>query len=195
MMIACALLIGFVCGSIPSGVIFARLRGVNLRTVGSGNIGATNAARALGKGIGVLVLLCDAGKAAVPLLLARRWLAGEPSLDWLLAAGGFGAVLGHMFPPWLKFRGGKGIATGFGVFLVLAPIPAAIAGAVWLVLYAATRLSSVGSLAAVAALPIALYLRHDPLPTLVLALALFPLILLKHRENIRRLVRREETKV
>jgi glycerol-3-phosphate acyltransferase PlsY len=187
--------VGYLLGSIPFGVLFARMRGIDLQAVGSGNIGATNAARALGKGIGVLVLVCDAAKAAVPLYVARRVLAAEPHLDWLFAAGGLGAVLGHMFPPWLRFRGGKGVATGLGVFLVLAPLPVAIAAAVWVVLYALTRVSSVGSLVAIAVLPIAMALLHAPRPFLALALALVPLITWKHRGNITRLLHRQESKV
>jgi glycerol-3-phosphate acyltransferase PlsY len=190
-LIALALLAGFACGSIPFGPLFARLRGVDLRKIGSGNIGATNAARALGKPLGVLVLLCDAAKAIVPLLVARHMnLAIEAQ-----AALGFGAVSGHMFSPFLKLRGGKGVATGLGVFVVLAPIEAAIAAGAWVLLYAVTRVSSVGSLVAVTALPILLWFRHAPLPVVVLALALLPIILLKHRGNIARLLRREETKV
>ncbi|HZS42471.1 MAG TPA: glycerol-3-phosphate 1-O-acyltransferase PlsY [Polyangia bacterium] len=194
-LIAAALAGGFLLGSIPFGVVFAKLRGVDLQKVGSGNIGATNAARALGRGIGVLVLLCDAGKAALPIVLARRLLAGEPRLDWILAAIGGGAVLGHMFSPWLRGRGGKGVATGFGTFLVLAPFPAAIAAGAWVLLYALSRISSVGSLTALAVLPAALALHHEPRAYLALVLALDPVILWKHRDNIRRLVRREETKV
>jgi glycerol-3-phosphate acyltransferase PlsY len=193
--VAAALFVGFGLGAIPFGPIFARLRGVDLRTVGSGNIGATNAARALGRGWGALVLLCDAAKSALPLLAARRLYAGDPRLDWILAALGLGAVLGHMFSPWVRGRGGKGVATGFGTFLVLAPVPAAIAGGSWLLLYLATRTSSLGSLAAVTVMPIALVLLHQPLATVVLALALYPLIVWKHRANIRRLWHREESKV
>lgn len=195
MLIGAAFILGFLLGSIPFGVIFARLRGVDLQKVGSGNIGATNAARALGKGIGVVVLVCDAAKAAVPLVVVRRVLAGEPRLDWILAALGFGAVLGHMFCPWLRWRGGKGVATGLGTFGVLAPIPAAIAAGVWVVLYAVTRTSSVGSLVAVSLLPVVSFLRDEPLATVALALALFPVIVWRHRDNIRRLLKREEQKV
>jgi acyl phosphate:glycerol-3-phosphate acyltransferase len=189
-----ALAVGFVLGAIPFGPIFGRLRGVDLTRVGSGNIGATNAARALGRGWGALVLVCDAAKAAVPLWLARR--AGPPwADDWALAACAFGAVLGHMFTPWLRGHGGKGVATGFGAFMVLAPLPAAIAAGAWVVLLVATRTSSVGSLVAITALPIAIAAWHYPRATLVLALALHPLIVWKHRANIRRLARREETKL
>ncbi len=187
--------IGFLLGSIPFGQVFAKLRGIDLHKVGSGNIGATNAARALGKGIGVLVLLLDAGKSAGPLLLARALLADHPLLGWIQAALALGAVMGHMWTPWLRFLGGKGVATGFGAFLVLSPLAAACAAAAWVLLYALTRTSSVGSLVAVTALPIVLYLRGAPEPTLALSLAMAPLIIWKHRDNIRRLLRREESKV
>jgi glycerol-3-phosphate acyltransferase PlsY len=187
--------IGFLCGSIPFGVLFARMKGVNLQSVGSGNIGATNAARALGKKTGVLVLLCDAAKGVVPIVIARYLLRGNPELDWVLAAMGFGAVLGHIFCPWLGFRGGKGVATSLGVFLVLAQVPALIAAGTWIGIYAVTRVSSIGSLVATAALPVAIFLHGDPRPTFWLAIALVPVIVWKHRDNIRRLMRREEKKV
>ena len=194
-MIAAALVAGFLCGSIPFGVIFAKLRGIDLRHVGSGNIGATNAARALGKGIGVIVLVCDAGKAALPLFALRRLYASEPRLDWMLAALGFGAVLGHMFSPWLRGRGGKGVATGLGIFLVLSPAAAAAGAVVWVALYAILRVSSIGSLVAIVAVPATIAVRHEPEATLVLSLALVPLIVWKHRDNIKRLLRHEEKTV
>jgi glycerol-3-phosphate acyltransferase PlsY len=193
--IALAWVIGFLLGSIPFGQVFARLRGIDLHKVGSGNIGATNAARALGKGIGVLVLLLDAGKAAGPLLLARWWLRDHPQLGWIELALALGAVMGHMWTPWLKLKGGKGVATGFGAFLVLSPLAAACAAAAWVLLYVLTRTSSIGSLVAVTALPVVLYLRGAPDSTLALSLAMAPLIIWKHRDNIRRLLRREESKV
>jgi glycerol-3-phosphate acyltransferase PlsY len=194
-LIGLAFAIGFLCGSIPFGVVIARMRGVNLQTVGSGNIGATNAARALGKKTGVLVLLLDAGKGAGPILLARWLMRDQPQLDALCAAIGLGAVLGHIFCPWLRFRGGKGVATGMGVFLVLAPIPALIAAAAWVALYAVTRVSSVGSLFSITLLPAIIFWHGEPRPTLWLALALVPVIVWKHRDNIRRLLKREESKV
>ena len=113
----------------------------------------------------------------------------------MLAALGFGAVLGHMFSPWLRFRGGKGVATGFGAFVALAPIEAAIAGVIWIAIYAVTKVSSVGSLVAVTALPVILYLRGEAWGWVGLAVALWPLIIWKHADNIRRLLRRQETKV
>jgi len=186
---------GFLCGSIPFGVLFARLRGVNLREIGSGNIGATNAARALGKGMGVLVLLCDAGKVAVPLVALGYLWPLHPARAWLEASLGFGAVAGHMFSPWLRFKGGKGVATGFGAFLALCPPVAGIAGAVWAALYALTRTSSVGSLVAITAVPVLLWCWHAPFAHIALALALHPLIVWRHRDNIRRLLRKEESRL
>jgi len=163
--------------------------------VGSGNIGATNAARALGKGVGVLVLILDAGKAAGPMLLLRWHLGDSKGTEWGMASLAFGAVAGHMFTPWLRWRGGKGVATGFGAFLVMAPLAAGIAALIWVALYAATRTSSVGSLVAVTGLPVAMVLLHAGTPAIALGCALWPLIVWKHRDNIRRLLRREESKV
>jgi glycerol-3-phosphate acyltransferase PlsY len=194
-LIAVGALIGFLCGSIPFGVLFARMRGVDLRAVGSGNIGATNAARALGKKTGVVVLLLDAAKGAAPILIARSLIKTAPELPEVLAAIGGGAVLGHIFCPWLRFRGGKGVATGLGVFLALAPVPALIAAGIWVIVYAASRVSSLGSLTAILSLPMVIYFRHEPRATLWLALGLVPVIVAKHHANIRRLLKREESKV
>jgi glycerol-3-phosphate acyltransferase PlsY len=186
---------GFLCGSVPYGLVFARVRGIDLRTVGSGNIGATNAARALGRKLGVLVLLCDAAKAALPMLLARRVCAGDPRVEWAVAATGVAAFLGHVYSPWLRGKGGKGVASGLGVFLVLSPIAAAVAAGVWALVYGLTRLSSLGSLIATTAILPTLALLHAPPAHLAAAGLLYVIILLRHRENIRRLLRREETKV
>jgi glycerol-3-phosphate acyltransferase PlsY len=120
----------FVAGSVPFGWIFARLRGIDLTTVGSGNIGATNAARALGKRWGIVVLVLDAAKGFVPVWLARQHGVELPALGLAGAAPaaiGFAAILGHVYSPWMSFRGGKGVATSLGVFLALAPLAAAAA--------------------------------------------------------------------
>jgi glycerol-3-phosphate acyltransferase PlsY len=194
-LIALALAVAFLCGSVPFGVVFARLRGVDLRSVGSGNIGATNAARALGRRIGVVVLVCDAAKGYAPVVAARVLFAGDARAAWLVAAVGLAAFLGHLYSPWLKLRGGKGVATGLGVFLALAPASAAVAAVVWILVYALTRVSSLGSLAGTTALLPTLLLRGEPRPTLVLGGVLYVLIVWKHRENLRRLLRREETRV
>ncbi|MCI0574380.1 MAG: glycerol-3-phosphate acyltransferase, partial [Myxococcaceae bacterium] len=120
------LVAGYLCGSVPFGVLVARwLRGVDVRQRGSGNIGATNVARVAGKRLGLVVLLLDALKGAAPVVLARALLPGEAALQ---AAAGLAAVLGHVFPVWLRLRGGKGVATALGVAAVLVPW-AALAGA------------------------------------------------------------------
>ena len=183
-------LLGYLAGSIPFGVIVGKLRGVDIRAVGSGNIGATNAARALGKPLGVVVLLCDAAKGAVPVLIAAHYL--DP---WGTAAVGGAAFVGHLAPPWLGFRGGKGVATAFGVFLALAPLATAGAAAVFVVAYALTRTASVGSLLATTVfVPAVWWATHDPARA-ALAAFMWLLIVIKHRGNIGRLWRREESKV
>ena len=193
--LALAVAAAFLVGSIPFGVLFARARGVDLQKVGSGNIGATNAARALGKGVGLLVFLCDAAKGAVPVLLAAHQFRGLPDGGWWVAAVGASAFLGHLAPPWLRFRGGKGVATAFGVFLALAPWAALGAGLVFAILYAATRTASIGSLAATTLFVPAVWLAtHDPSKA-ALAAFMWTLIVWKHRGNIGRIRRREEHKV
>lgn len=181
---------GYLVGAIPMGVLLARLRGIDLRTVGSGNIGATNAARALGTKLGLLVFGLDVGKAAVPVWLAGRdgALGGSPHAQWGLAAVALAAVLGHIFPIYLRFRGGKGVACAFGVFLALDP-PVAVAGVIlylqgiWL-----TRTSAVGSLTAVTAMTLTVVIADRPVPYQVLAAAAAVVIWARHTSNIRGLV-------
>jgi glycerol-3-phosphate acyltransferase PlsY len=185
---------GYLAGSIPFGYLLAKaLLGVDVRTVGSGNIGATNVARAGGKKLGVVVVLLDAAKAVVPILVARRLLGDGPRAQVFTTAVALAAFVGHLFPVWLRFKGGKGVATGFGIFLVLAPW-AALAGAVaYGIAYGATRISSVGSLAGTAVCAgtsLALNGARSPLSWAGLAIA--ALIVLRHRDNIRRLLSGEE---
>jgi glycerol-3-phosphate acyltransferase PlsY len=188
-------LLGYLLGSIPTGVLFARAKGIDLTQTGSGNIGATNAARALGKKIGALVLLGDALKGLLPVLLARHLFGGHHWGHWIAAATALAAFLGHLFPIWLGFRGGKGVATGLGVFLALAPIPTLICGGVFIAVYAAFRIASLGSLLATTAfVPVAL-LFHAPRATVTLGVLLWALIVYKHRGNISRLLKRAEAKV
>jgi glycerol-3-phosphate acyltransferase PlsY len=205
----------FLAGSIPFGPILARLRGVDLRTVGSGNIGATNVSRALGWKWGVLVYVLDAAKGAAPVLAAGAWagtLGRDPSQVaradmwwWLMLP--IAAVLGHMFSPFVGFRGGKGVATGSGAMLAVYPVltgPVVIAIGLWAVLLAATRYMSVASIAAAAAIPLAvaaiaglrtgdgtpdgeLPLAHA-VPALVVTGAVAALVIAKHRGNIERLL-------
>jgi glycerol-3-phosphate acyltransferase PlsY len=181
----------FLLGSIPFGVLLARARGVDLKKVGSGNIGATNAARALGKKAGAVVLLLDTFKAWLP-TAAALWLRLGPEVA---AAAGFAAFAGHIFSPWLKLKGGKGVACGLGAFLALSPAAAGIAGAVCVVVVVTTRLGSLGSLVGAAALVPALLALHEPRPYVILAGVMFVLILWRHRENIDRMLHRRENKI
>jgi acyl phosphate:glycerol-3-phosphate acyltransferase len=187
------LLLGYLSGSIPFGLILVRLtRGVDVRERGSGNIGATNVARVAGKGLGVFVLVLDALKGALPVLLAQR-VAGSPEL----AAGvGLAAFVGHVAPPWLGFRGGKGVATALGVLAVLAP-RAALAGALtYAVVLAILRISSVGSLlAGTAAVAVAWLVPGTPALAAALTTVLFGAMLWTHRGNIGRLLGRGEPRV
>jgi acyl phosphate:glycerol-3-phosphate acyltransferase len=179
----------YLAGSIPFGVLAARAKGVDLRQVGSGNIGATNVARALGKGWAIAVLLGDAAKGFVPVWLGRR--LGFPAAAVALA--GLAAIVGHMFTLFLRGRGGKGVATSLGVALALSPIAALIGFGVYVVLFAATRLSSLGSLLGVWTFSL-FFTFHDapPAPLVGLALAGAALVTLRHRHNIGRLLRGEE---
>jgi glycerol-3-phosphate acyltransferase PlsY len=179
----------YVAGSIPFGVVLARAHRVDLRQVGSGNIGATNVARALGRGWAILVLAADAAKGFVPVWLGRRVGLGP---RWV-AAIGLAAIVGHMFTVFLRGRGGKGVATSLGVAFGLSA-PAAAAGLVLYALaFALTRLSSIGSLLGIWSFPVVASLLGDlPRPYLALSIVVAALVTIRHRENIRRLVRGEE---
>jgi acyl phosphate:glycerol-3-phosphate acyltransferase len=182
----------YLAGSIPFGLLVARARGVDIREVGSKNIGATNVARTLGKKYGALVLILDALKGLAPTLVARHVLHLD---DNALALVGLAAILGHVFPVWLRFRGGKGVATALGVFAALTPIAAAASVLVYLLAVLILRISSVGSLAGATTLLAAMVLLREPPAILILGAAVWVLVIVRHRENIRRLMRREETKV
>ncbi len=186
--------LGYLSGSVPFGLILVRMaRGVDVREEGSGNIGATNVARVAGKGLGVLVLVLDALKGALPVLLAREV---EPPGSVVPAAVGLAAFAGHVAPPWLGFRGGKGVATALGVLAVLAP-RAALAGALtYGVVFAVLRISSVGSLLAGAvATAVAWCLPGTSPAAAALTSVLLAAMLWTHRGNIGRLLRRGEPRI
>jgi glycerol-3-phosphate acyltransferase PlsY len=181
----------FLLGSFPTGVVVARARGVDLRKVGSGNIGATNVGRAMGKGWAIFVLIADALKGYAPVAIARS--LGVPPM--VIAAVGLAAVLGHMFSIFLKGRGGKGVATSLGAALALAPLATLASAAVWVLLYAIFRISSLGSLAAIVAFPISLYLLGDrERAHFAFAIAIAIVVIARHKDNLRRLIRGEELK-
>jgi glycerol-3-phosphate acyltransferase PlsY len=179
----------YLAGSIPFGAVLARLKGIDLRQVGSGNIGATNVARAMGKGWAVAVLAADAAKGFVPVWLGRRF-GLSPTV---IALAGGAAIVGHMFTVFLRGRGGKGVATSLGVALALSPLAALIGFLAYAVVFAVTRLSSLGSLLGVWTFALLFVLRDAPArPLMALALGGAALVTLRHRENIARLVRGEE---
>ncbi|MCA9707453.1 MAG: glycerol-3-phosphate 1-O-acyltransferase PlsY [Myxococcales bacterium] len=179
--------VAYLLAAIPVGVVLGRLRGVDIRAVGSGNIGATNAARALGPRLGLLVLVLDAGKAALPVVLAQQGFALGTDVTGL-AAVAMAAVLGHIFPVYLGFRGGKGVACGLGVFLVLDPAVALGALVMYVQTLALTRTSAMGSLTAVSFIALAVALADRPPALVALALGVAVVIWVRHASNIRGLV-------
>ncbi len=188
---AVAAIVGFMLGSIPFGVILARARGIDLKKVGSGNIGATNAARAMGKKSGAVVLLLDTLKAYAP-TLAVLLLGGDARQA---AATGFAAFAGHIFSPWLRFTGGKGVACGLGAFLALQPAAAGIAALACVIVVLVTRIGSLGSLLGGLTLIPSLIFLHAPRAYLELAIVMMLLILWRHRENLGRIVAGKENKL
>lgn len=184
-----ALALGYVLGSVPFGLILTRMFDAgDLRAIGSGNIGATNVLRTGNKGLAAATLLLDLGKGLLAVWMAWRWFPETPG------AAALGAVLGHCFPVWLKFKGGKGVATTMGVTLGLAwPVGAAYA-AVWLGMLAATRISSLAGMTAAVAAPVAAFLLGLTGLVPVLA-AIAAIVLWLHRANIARLRAGTEPKV
>jgi glycerol-3-phosphate acyltransferase PlsY len=180
----------YLMGSISFAVLLVRLRtGRDIRSEGSGNAGATNVARAHGRVLGATVALLDAAKGAAAVLLMRT-VTADPRYA---AAAGLAAIVGHVFPIFYGFRGGKGVATAIGAFLVLAPLPTLVCAAAFVLVVLLTRYVSLGSVLAMVLLPpVAGGLAHAPLPIGAAAAAAAVLIVVKHRENLRRLARGEE---
>jgi len=184
--------VSYLVGSIPFGMIVARMsgRGVDLRKVGSGNIGATNVARTLGKGAGALTLLLDAGKAVFALTLASLVMGGS-SHGWLSLAGG-AVFLGHVFPVYLRFKGGKGVATALGIVAFLSPVTVLVLLALFAAVVYFTRYISLGSLCAAVGLPVMMAVLEGPRSFLNLSLLIAFVVFYTHRENIHRLLAGEE---
>lgn len=182
-------------GSIPFGLLIAHKKGVDVRVVGSGNIGATNVARNLGKRTGSLVLLLDVLKSALPTLVARGLIRqGELEIEYL-AIVALAAILGHCYSIWLRFRGGKGVATALGVFLVVDPVLASIGIAIFVGIYGAFRIASIGSVSAAIAFPFLLWLSDRPPALVHLGIAVATIIVIKHRKNLLRVFHGQENKV
>jgi len=179
--------LAYFLGAIPMGLVVGRLRGVDLRGVGSGNIGATNAVRALGRAWGLFVFVLDLMKAFVPLQLAAlpQHLGARPDAEQALAIVGLAVLLGHVFPVYLAFRGGKGVACAFGVFLALDPAAALLGGVLYGQAWLLTRVSAIGSLIGMTGIGGFVLLAARPWPLRALALATFTLIWFRHGSNLR----------
>ena len=196
-------LAAYLLGSIPTGYLVARAKGVDIRTVGSGNIGATNVFRILGKPAGIFVLLADALKGWIavrvfaPLLVG--WMIPPDSLDNAREIGaivaGLGAVVGHNYTCWLHFKGGKGIATSAGVLTALVPWALLIIFAVWVIVFLLTRYVSLGSICAAAVLPFATWLTTRSLLLTIVTSAMTSLAIYKHKGNIQRLLNGKENRI
>ena len=185
-----ALVFGYLLGSIPFGIVFTRIAGTqDIRAIGSGNIGATNVLRTGRKGLAAATLIADMLKGTVAVLV-MVWLWGR---DFGLAAG-IGAFVGHLWPVWLKFKGGKGVATFLGVLLAVAWQGALVFGALWLAVAGVTRYSSIASLVACAAVPLFFLVIGEPREAIVF-LVLTVLIFIMHRGNIARLAQGTEGKI
>jgi glycerol-3-phosphate acyltransferase PlsY len=187
-------LFGYLLGSVPFGILVAKAfdRRLDLRKVGSGNIGATNVARTLGKAAGVITLLLDAGKGMFALALTRILLGGQ-AYPWLALVGG-AVFLGHIFPVYLRFRGGKGVATALGVVLFLSPETAFVLVVLFAVVLYFTRYVSLGSLCAAVGLPVAMAFLGRSREYVTLSLLMGFLVIYTHRENIHRLLAGQESK-
>jgi len=209
MRMAILVIVGYLVGSVPFGLIIAAAHGKELRKIGSGNIGATNLSRALGKKWGYVCFCLDVLKGLVPMLLAAHLVGSPPGVkeqfSWL--AVGCAAVAGHIFPLYVRFRGGKGVATSFGVALGLWPyytICAVFALAVWVLVVLASRYVSLASISAALAFPVALVLlvtatpawdMADLWPLLAAAVGIPVAVVARHRENLKRLLRGTEHKI
>lgn len=185
----------YLMGSLPTGLVVARVFSkINIRVCGSGNIGATNVTRPLGRKLGALTLIGDMLKGFVPVYIGSLLFSdslGRP--DYLaLSLFGFSAFLGHLFPAYVRFKGGKGVATGFGVFAFLATAPLVLVLILFVIIVAVSRYVSLGSLGAAVLMPVLLVSFSYPLPVSLAAMGMGMLVFIKHRDNIRRLMQGTE---
>jgi len=184
---------GYLLGSIPFGMIATRLGGAgDIRKIGSGNIGATNVLRSGRKDLAAITLIGDAGKGVVAVLLAR-WLTNDTPA--MVAIAGGAAFVGHLFPVWLKFNGGKGVATFYGVLLTAAWPVGLLAALTWLAMAALFRISSLAALTAAALAPLFAFATDQPYPMVLLSAFMAVLIYIRHHQNISRLLKGQEPKI
>jgi acyl phosphate:glycerol-3-phosphate acyltransferase len=197
------IIIAYLLGSIPFGYLIVRRKvGADIRETGSGGTGATNVSRRAGKAAGVFTLVLDALKGAVAVEWARVLAGPSLTAEWIVAAAAIAVIVGHIFPVWLGFRGGKGVATGVGVFLVLAPVALLCAGVLFVAILVFTRYVSLGSIVAAATIPLFIWLQSvfvvpvaDLRPLLIAAIVDALLIIFAHRGNIGRLVQGTEAQI
>ncbi|MGI9108165.1 MAG: glycerol-3-phosphate 1-O-acyltransferase PlsY [Pyrinomonadaceae bacterium] len=202
MLPALSIVAAYLIGSVPFGYLIVRVRGGgDVREIGSGGTGATNVMRGAGKAAGVLTLALDAAKGALVALLARWLLTPEFGVNWWVAAASIAVIAGHVFPAWLKFRGGKGVATGLGVFLSLSPTAVGCALLVFIAVVWATRYVSLGSIMAAATLPLFIWFLSartnaniDTALVMTVATIGGALIIFMHRANISRLLNGTESR-
>ena len=176
--------LAYLLGSVPSGYVLGKLAGVDVRKIGSGNVGATNVARVVGKRQGILTLLFDMAKGLLPVLIVQRLELGIT----LAALTGIAAFLGHLYPLYLRFKGGKGVATAVGVLLALAPMAGAVLILIFVVMAGCTRIVSLGSIVAAAAAPVVLWTLSYAPPVVGTGAFFAAMIIWRHRSNIDRLL-------
>lgn len=185
------ILCGYVLGSVPTGILVGRAYGVDVRQVGSGNIGTANVLRAAGRGAAIATLAGDMVKGIIPVLIARALSES----DWVLAGVGLAAVAGHCWPIFLRFKGGKGVATGAGTSIGLAPLIGLGLFAFWWAVVLLSRYTSLGAIAVMLVSPLAFYFSGQPLPYVLYTILGGALVLWRHRENVRSLLNGTERKV
>lgn len=196
--VASWIVIAYLVGGIPFGFLIGKLRGIDVRTVGSKNIGATNVFRTVGKKWGLVAFLLDVLKGAVPTILARRLAPGP---EWLPLAVGVACVLGHMLTPYMKFKGGKGVATAFGMLIGLIPAMVGVAFLLFALVFALSHYISLGSCSAAVFLMAAIWLPvlgskgAEDMPQCILVTLLAAFVVFKHRSNIVRLAKGTENKI
>jgi acyl phosphate:glycerol-3-phosphate acyltransferase len=178
------IIFAYLLGSVPSGYVLGKIAGVDVRTVGSGNVGATNVARAAGKSLGVLTLVFDAAKGFAAVIVAQKL---TPSVA-VVALAAVAAFLGHLYPVYLRFKGGKGVATGLGALLALAPMASLVLVVVFAVVVGVSRIVSLGSIAAALATPLVLWSFQQPAAIVCMGAFLGVMSIFRHRSNIRRLL-------
>jgi glycerol-3-phosphate acyltransferase PlsY len=187
--------VSYILGSIPFGYLIVSARtGSDIRQTGSGGTGATNVSRRAGKAAGILTLLLDALKGSAAVIIARILLADINQAMWWIGLAGIVAMLGHIFPVWLRFRGGKGVATGVGVFLVLVPFAVLLAGILFVIIVWTTRYVSLGSIIAAVSVPLFAWLLSAATPIIVCTFLGALLIVYAHRTNITRLLAHTENR-